>query len=117
MAKPTMQRIKSFQKSLCRMLYLLSLGLFGLFVSLFGFSRGSGQAAGWFTETADKTAIGFGTHPIAGIFDFIWQAGRSIADSNSVPSTLLIVLIVSSIVSAFLTYFGIILLRIYKKDE
>jgi len=111
-----MQRIKSFQKSFYRMRYLF-LGLFGFFVSLFGFSRGSGQAAGWFTETVDKSAFGFGAHPIAVIFDFPWQAGRSIAGSNSGPSTLLIVLIVSSIVSAFLTYFGIILLRIYKKDE
>jgi hypothetical protein len=116
MAQPTMQRIKSLQKSMSRMLYLF-LGLFGFFGSILGFSRGSGQAAGCFTETVAKSAIGFGAHPIAGIFDFAWQAGQSIAGSNSGPSTLLIVLIVSSIVSAFLTYFGIILLRIYKKDE
>jgi len=93
-----------------------SLGLSGFFVSIFGFKHDYHQAAGWMPETVDKSAFGFGAQPLAGIYDFTWQAGQSIVGSNSEPSTLLIVVIVTSILSAFLTYFGIILLRIFKND-
>jgi hypothetical protein len=93
-----------------------SLGLSGFFIGIFGLKHDYRQAAGWIPEALDKSGVGLGTNPIAGIYDFTMQAGQSIAGSNSASSTLLIALIVTSILCAFLTYFGIILLRIFKND-
>jgi len=111
-----MQITESLKKSFSHMLEF-SLGLSGFFVSIFGFNHDYPRAAGWFTRPVDISAVGLGGHPIAGIYDFTMQAGQPVMGSNSAPSTLLIFLIVISIVCAFLTYFGIILLRIYKRDE
>ena len=97
------------------MLYLC-LGLFGFFFGIFGFNRGSGLAAGGIAESLPFSAAGFRAEPVAGLYEFARAAGSSPAGLNSTPSTILIVLIVASILCAFLTYFGIILLRIFKND-
>jgi hypothetical protein len=97
------------------MLYL-GLGLFGFIVGIFGFNRGSGQAAVSIAESLPYGAAGFRTEPVAVLYEFARTAGSSLGGLNSTPSTILIVLIVASILFAFLTYFGIILLRIFKND-
>lgn len=110
-----MQRIKYFHQTVYRMIYLC-LGLFGFLVSIFGFNRGYGLTAGGIAEFLPDGAPGFRAEPLAGLYEFSRAAGSSLPGFNSTPSTLLIVLIVSSIFCAFLTYFGIILLRIFKND-
>jgi len=63
------------------------------------------------------SALGFWADPVGWLCAVVQNSGQSFQRSNSASSTILILLIVISILSASLTYFGIILLRIYKKDE
>ena len=62
-------------------------------------------------------ASGFWADPVAGLYEFAQKAGQFFQRSTSASSTILILLIVISIFSASLTYFGIIVLLIYKRDE